>query len=276
MSLFSIDQTEKKRIIELYRKNSINIQNEQILMGVGGLFDPMTVARNPHTTLAVLSIASLTIPIFGPFISIGFDLIDVGLYYQEGDYQGMALAAAFSVLPLGDIYKMSKPAQNYTRKQLNNIFQKGLSGGALSKTEQEIIEDIATNKSLFARSVRRATLKKAYQKSLKELTFRQKLWMLNKIYSTRRIVGLTKAVIQVGGVYYTLQELFRIFELTPPLKGDPEKAKQIESIANYDTTSTDNQLTNIVDQQLGTIAERDDKFNEEFAKIHEQAKNTKK
>ena len=64
MSLFSIDQTEKKRIIELYRKNSINIQNEQILMGVGGLFDPMTVARNPHTTLAVLSIASLTIPIF--------------------------------------------------------------------------------------------------------------------------------------------------------------------------------------------------------------------
>jgi len=275
MSLFSIDQTEKKRIIELYRENSINLQNEQSFKD-GTAPEPKGYAMDAHTALAVASIASLFIPVVGPFISLGFDLIDVGLYYKEGDYQGMALAAAFSILPLGDIYKMSKSAQSYTRKELNEIFQKGLLGRPMSRTEQKIIEDIATNKALFKRSLKRAALKRAYQRSLKELTFRQKLWMLNQIYSTRRIVGLTKAVIQVGGVYYTLQELFRIFELTPPLKGDPEKAKQIESIANYDTTSTDNQLTNIVDQQLGPIAERDDKFNEEFAKIQEKAKNTKK
>lgn len=54
---------------------------------------------NLHDVATVLSIATVFIPVVGPFISAGIGLADAALYYKEGDAKTAGLVGAFSLLP---------------------------------------------------------------------------------------------------------------------------------------------------------------------------------
>jgi len=237
--------------------------NEQLMMPIT-LTNPWF--REPwnykHEILDVLSITSFFIPFIGPGLSIGLDLLNAKLYYDEGDRAMAGLVAAFAVIPFGELVRMIPGAKNGGIQLITNALQKAKAGRALSKAEQEIIESVITNSSKITRKAKRGFLKKILIDGFKKLTIKQKLAVLYKLVKTIPGMGsqgfglLNQGVIQIGGILYTYVKLLSIYGIDES-EPDLESQKIIES---YEDEITEKLIEDIDNLFGSTLEERDEDF----------------
>ena len=75
-----------------------NQANRELVQAVWGF-----TKKYKHEIIDVLAIVVLAIPVAGPFISMGLELANAGLYFAEGDEMMGGLSALLAVVPGGMI-----------------------------------------------------------------------------------------------------------------------------------------------------------------------------
>jgi hypothetical protein len=138
-----------------------NLYEQGIITPSGDIIGPGGVTRaqgiDPHIILPILEIASLFIPVVGPFIAIGIGMADAALYYNEGDKKTAVLVAVLSILPgAGVALKKAVPGIMILKKAGMAALGKKLGQSAkpaLTKTEIEVVKGLSKNKELVKKSI---------------------------------------------------------------------------------------------------------------------------
>ena len=195
------------------------------------------MSENKHEILMAASIGALFIPVIGPGLSLGIDLIDAGIYLAEGDKYSAGLSAVFALIPLGVIGKKigMKIVPESVKSLLDKVGKKTTK--PLTEYDKKILEGLNKNKNLFNRYTRlygrKALINKLLSKkgSLKFIT----LVVRNLGKSS---YNLSKIGLQIGGIYYTYDQLYNI------MTKDSKKFASLESGYEKEKNKIDNQVGN--------------------------------
>lgn len=105
---------------------------------------------NLHDVATVLSIATVFIPVVGPFISAGIGLADAALYYKEGDAKTAGLVAAFSMLPaVGSVVSKIPGIKQLGVKGMSSLASRLSKGAQITNpVEVAVVNGINLNKNL--------------------------------------------------------------------------------------------------------------------------------
>ena len=106
---------------------------------------------NPHTVASIVGIASLFIPVVGPFIAAGIGMMDAGMYMKEGKKKEAAIVGLFSLLPgILKVTKMIPGVAQLGAKGMAALGSKVASGAALTTSEAAIVDTIAANQAVIS------------------------------------------------------------------------------------------------------------------------------
>ena len=105
---------------------------------------------NPHTINAIMGIASIFIPVVGPFIAAGIGLTDATAYVREGNKGAAALVTIFSLLPGAAAVVNKIPGiKNLGKQGMIALANKISKKAALTATELAVAEGVAANQALI-------------------------------------------------------------------------------------------------------------------------------
>lgn len=203
------------------------------------------ISDNKHELLMAASIGVLFIPLLNigvgvgaaAGVSLGIDLIDASIYLSEGDKYSAGLSVVFALVPLGFIAKKIgiKLTPQIIKPLLDKIANKTTK--PLSQLEKKILEGLNKNKGLFTKYARlygrRALVKKILTKkgSLKFI-----LSLSKKFGKLSFFAG--KLGLQIGGIYYTYDKLYNIFNT------NPKESKKLEKTYSEEKENINNQVSN--------------------------------
>jgi hypothetical protein len=199
---------------------------------------PELTSDQKHLLMDVAAIGAFFIPVVGPFLSLGLELANAGLYYAEGDTYGAGFSLAFSLIPMGELIGKIPAVKKLGRDGLASLIKKARTGGKLTKTEAEAVEQISKNKSwLLLKSAKEATklfvkgkLKKA---SLKDIVY--VMYKYSKKHPTK--FSLAKNGLAIGGIWYTYEKLAKIYgigEETPQVVDTKPTQEKIKIVTDFD------------------------------------------
>ena len=219
-----------------------------------------------HEILDVLAIGALFIPVFGPFVSLGIDLGNAALYYNEGDKEMAGLVAALSIIPGAEIARRFPAVKKYGIEFLTTALSKTKAGKPITTYEKKAIEEFIEQSSdgalsKAAKKGLRNTFRHAVEKKLGKLSLPQKIGVLYNYAMTYPGTKLASTIIQVGGISLTYFKLAEYFGFT----NEPSNEEMMKKIS--ESWDNDEQLQkDIVDSLL----EMDDKqASEAFARFFE-------
>lgn len=229
-----------------------------------------------HEILDVLAIGTFFIPVVGPFISLGIELGNAAWYYNEGDKEMAALAAAFSLIPAGELIRTIPGVKKYGRNAIVRAFQKANSGKALSKADQEILEAVAENSNKIGRLAKRGALKKILNEGFKKLSLKEKVLVLYKLLKSYRTMGgqgfglINHGVIQIGGIALTVPRLFAAYGLD----GSEPDVETIAALESAWGSANDEELNGALEEAFNLLPEdeRDEAVAQFFGWVEESAK----
>jgi len=200
------------------------------------------VSEHRHTLLDIAAVGAFFIPMVGPFLSLGIELAHAGLYYSEGDKEGAGFALAFALIPMGELVGKIPAVKKLGRDGLASLIKKARTGGKLTKTEAEAVEQITKNKSwLSLRASKEATkifikgkLKKA---TLKDIVFG--VYRFAKKHPNKFSLG--KNGLLIGGVWYSYAKLVEIYGIgeesqTPQMVTKSNDDSQEQIVTDFDKT----------------------------------------
>jgi hypothetical protein len=135
---------------------------ETIKRGIKGLIN-----MDPHDRNAILGVASLLIPVVGPYISTGIGLYDASLTYKEGKKTEAALTFTFSLLPtIGSIVSKIPGVKQLGQKGMIALADKIAKGvRTYSPAETQIVKGINLYKDTILQEVQSILKKMAAQGS---------------------------------------------------------------------------------------------------------------
>jgi len=117
---------------------------------------------NEHVLLSILGVASLFIPVIGPFISAGIGLIDAGIFYKQGDTKTAGMVAMFSLIPgLGGIVSKIPGITTLGKTGMINLANKLSKSQKLTETEITIVNSLQKNMSLLKQELNSVVSKMA-------------------------------------------------------------------------------------------------------------------
>lgn len=190
---------------------------------------------NIHTVNQVLSIGSLFIPLVGPALSLGFDLLDAKLYWDEGKKETAGLVAALSLIPVGELPFIKKWIKKYGQKSLVKSISKAKAGKPLSVTEKKVIVDLSKNSKNISKLSKRYFLKEV----IKKLPLSKKIGLIYTLGKTYRSLNILDKVVKIGGIIYTYYELADAFGWVDG-KVEEKTVKHVsENQKDLDTTMED-------------------------------------
>ena len=104
---------------------------------------------DPHTVNAVFGIASLFIPVVGPFIAAGIGLADAAVYLREGKKNEAALASVFSLLPgISKVVQKIPMIGKLGKKGMDLLSSKIIKRAALTGSELAVVQAVVANQGL--------------------------------------------------------------------------------------------------------------------------------
>lgn len=228
------------------------------------------VDKYKHEILDVLAIGALFIPGIGPFISLGIDLGNAAIYYNEGDKEMAGLVAALSIIPGGEIVRRFPAVKKYGAEFITTALSKTKAGKPITAYEKKAIKEFteqSANGALdkAAKKAFRNTLKHAVKKKLSTLSLPQKIGVLYNYAMTYPGTKLASVIIQVGGISLTYYKIAEYFGLT----NEPSNEEMMKKIS--EEWDNDEQLQkDIVDSLLEMD---DEQATEAFAKFFEMPTN---
>ena len=230
-----------------------------------------------HEILDALAIGTFFIPLVGPLLSLGIELGNAALYAVEGDKEMAALAAAFALIPAGELIRNIPAVKKYGRNAIVRTFQKANSGKALSKADQEILESVAENSNKIGRLAKREALRKILKEGFKKLSLKEKVLVLYKFIKSYPTMGgqgfglVNQGLIQIGGISYTVPKLFQIFGLD----GSDPDAEAIASLESAWGDANDEELNEALEGAFNLLPEDErDKAVSTFFGFVEEAENS--
>ena len=231
-----------------------------------------------HGILDALAIGTFFIPVVGPFISLGIEVGNAALYYNEGDKEMAALAAAFALIPAGELIRNIPGVKKYGRNVIVRAFQKANSGKALSKADQEILEAVAENSKKIGRLAKRGALRKILNEGFKKLSLKEKVLVLHKLVRTvpgfgsqaAGSVGLGTLAIQSAGIMITIPKLFQIYGLD----GSDPDTEAIAALESAWGSANDEELNESLEGAFNLLPEdeRDEAVAQFFGWVEEVEK----
>ena len=224
------------------------------------------VKEYKHEILDVLAIGTLFIPVVGPFISLGIDLGNAALYYNEGDKEMAGLVVALSIIPGGEIVRRFPAVKKYGSEFITKALSKTKAGKPITAYEKKAIKEFteqSANGALdkAAKKAFRNTFEHAVKKKLSTLSLPQKIGVLYNYAMTYPGTKLLSVLLQVGGISLTYYKIAEYFGLT----NEPSNEEMMKKIS--EEWDSDEQLQkDIVDSLLEMD---DEQATEAFAKFFE-------
>jgi hypothetical protein len=149
--------------------------------------------ENPHSILTIMSLSTLFIPVVGPFISGGIQLLDAAIYLKEGDNKSAGLAALFALLPGAGSLLSKLGIKNLTQPIANSIVSKLSKGQKLAPYETQIVNVLGANKELVEQELSN------YTKQLANQSVNKVKDKASKNILTQVAKGGLKATATIGG-----------------------------------------------------------------------------
>jgi hypothetical protein len=150
-----------------------NKANREMVQALSKFWD-----EHKHEIIDVASIVVLFIPVAGPFISAGLELVNAGLYYSEGDEMMAGFSALLAVVPGGMAIRRSLKASGVLK--------------GIDKATQSVIK--AQQKGY---TISKAVVEKKIKKEIGEKAFKQNAEMIVK-YFDEVIPAMTKQTVQAS------------------------------------------------------------------------------
>lgn len=165
-----------------------------------------------HGLMDIAAIGTLFIPVVGPFLSLGLELANSGMYFAEGENYSGGLALAFALIPFGELVKI--PA---VRKLGNEGLQKLLKKTAVKNskyTDDEIkaLEQINKNKSWISKRASYQAVKSVIKTAFSGAPLYKivrVMYNFGKKYP--KLFNITKMGLTIGGIWYSYDRLAEIY-----------------------------------------------------------------
>jgi hypothetical protein len=178
---------------------------------------PPAASEAVHLILPALSVVTMMFP---P-ASIALEILDAGLYYEEGDKYSAGLGFLFAFIPGGQFAIASRTFSKAEKIALMKKVQKDAAG---ELTEKYTVKEERLLKLLgddgVQKMIRKEVTKKAIIKTLDEInsiTLLHKViwWMVKNSYLPARF--LTQMGITIGGTFYTWDYIASVLEICNPM-----------------------------------------------------------
>jgi hypothetical protein len=173
------------------------------------------IENNKHGILQVAAIGSLFIPIVGPAISLGLDLVDTSLYYSEGDNYMAGFSLAFAMIPGSALIAKIPAVKQIGKKGLIKILKLASnpkSVKTLNKVEQEAIEQITKNSKWITLTAAKEITKKMAKLVMVKIKLPEFVRLMIKFNIKNPIKsGILNAGLQIGGITYGWNQLANLY-----------------------------------------------------------------
>jgi len=184
-----------------------------------------------HLLMDIAAVGAFFIPVVGPFLSLGIELANAGLYYSEGDKEGAGFALAFALIPMGELVGKIPAVRNLGRNGLASLIRKARTGGKLTKTEAEAVEQINKNKKWLSLKAAKEASKIFIKGKLKKATLKDIVYGVYK-YAKKHPnkFSLAKNGLVIGGIWYSYAKLVEIYGI-----GQESQTPQMATKSNDDS-----------------------------------------
>jgi hypothetical protein len=183
-----------------------------------------------HLLMDIAAVGTFFIPVVGPFLSLGIELANAGLYYSEGDKEGAGFALAFALIPMGELVGKIPAVKKLGRNGLASLIRKARTGGKLTKAETEAVEQINKNKKWLSLKSAKEASKIFIKGKLKKATLKDIVYGVYK-YAKKNPnkFSLAKNGLVIGGIWYSYAKLVEIYGI-----GQESQTPQMVSKSNDD------------------------------------------
>ena len=165
-----------------------------------------------HLLMDIAAVGAFFIPVVGPFLSLGLELANAGLYYSEGDEYGAGFALAFSLIPMGELVGKIPGVKKLGRDGLASLIKKARSGGRLTKIEADTVEQISKNQKWLQLKATKEATKLMIKGKLQKATLKDIVFAVYKFAKKNpNKFNLTKMGLVIGGVWYTYDKLAKMY-----------------------------------------------------------------
>lgn len=184
---------------------------------------------NRHGLIDIAAIGTAFIPVVGPFISLGLELGNAALYASEGDNYTAGLAAAFALIPGGQLIRRIPAIKKLGRNGMAKLLKKARDpklAKTLSEIEKEVLESINKNSKWVKLTAARQLSKKMIYSVVSKITLPQLVklvYSLSKKYP--KTYNITSMGLQIGGIWYSYDKLAEIYGIKPKSPETDKKNK---------------------------------------------------
>ena len=196
-----------------------------------------------HGLIDIAAVGTMFIPFVGPFISVGLELANAGLYFSEGENYSGGLALIFAMIPFGQLARRIPAVKKLGNTGLKKLLQKTtLKNAKYTDDEIEVLKQINSNKSWIGKTASKHAVKKTIETGLKGLPLSKivkVMYNMGKKYP--KIVSITKMGLTIGGIWYSYDKLAEICgiknksEITKPTQTTPQSSKpKVEIVTDFD------------------------------------------
>lgn len=173
------------------------------------------ISGHKHEILQVAALGALLIPVAGPYISLGLDLVDASLYYSEGDNYMAGFSLAFAMIPGAMLIAKIPAVKQIGKKGLIKILKLASnpkSAKTLSKVEQEAVKQISKNSKWISLTAAKEVTKKLAKLVITKIKLPEFVRMMIKFNIKNPIKSsIFSAGLQIGGITYGWGKLAKIY-----------------------------------------------------------------
>lgn len=195
-----------------------------------------------HGLMDIAAIGTMFIPVVGPFISLGLELSNAGMYFAEGENYSGGLALAFALIPGGELIARIPAVKKLGNEGLKKLLQKTtIKNAKYTDDEIEALKQINSNKSWIAKTASKQAVKKTIETGFKGAPLSKVvrvMYNMGKKYP--KTVSVTKMGLTIGGIWYSYDKLAEIYgiknksEITTPTQTTPQSSKpKVEIVTDF-------------------------------------------
>jgi hypothetical protein len=188
------------------------------------------ISGHKHEILQVAALGALLIPVAGPYISLGLDLVDASLYYSEGDNYMAGFSLAFAMIPGAMLIAKIPAVKQIGKKGLIKILKLAsnpTSAKTLSKLEQDAVKQISKNSKWISLTAAKEVSKKLAKLVVTKIKLPEFVRMMIKFNIKNPIKSNILSVgLQIGGITYTWDRLAKIYGITERVTMLPNQKNQ--------------------------------------------------
>ena len=220
-----------------------------------------------HGLIDIAAFGTLFIPLMGPFISLGLELANSGLYFAEGENYSGGLALVFALIPFGEILRKIPAVEKIGINGLKKLLQKtAIKNAKYTDDEIKVLKGINDNKKWITTRASRQAVKETIKATFKGQPLKRiitTMYYLGK--RNPKLLNISKMGLIVGGLWYSYDKLAEIYGI----KNKNQDLEIIKKIENDYNNNPNNIILQIVPQLSSTTDEEKNKelmkaFNDAF------------